>query len=207
MTLTARTADGKLKNLSSVSVLWVSSYVPGFRDLDTSLLLKRCSNERVIWLGSPDLDWEPGRKIFPYEHLGSRSVPRGEYFSNYVCHRLSRWRSTASDSVANEHIFSSSKSKRFLWHDLWMTINLKWNTETSVFDADKQIWHQELRVEMTKLYADDVFIFVLFLKCRVKTSLQDLSAFSRFSQRAEISPMNPKKFRLGKRASRSTGLM
>ena len=47
---------------------------------------------------------------------------------------------------------------------------------------------------MTKLCADDVFIFVLFLKCRVKTSLQDLSAFSRFSQRAEISPMNPKNF-------------
>ena len=60
---------------------------------------------------------------------------------------------------------------------------------------------------MTKLYAEDVFIFVSFLKCRVETSLQDLSAFSRFSQRAEISPMNPKKFRLGKRASRSTGLM
>lgn len=88
-----------------------------FRDLDTSLLLKRCSNERVIWLDSPDLDWEPGRKIFPYEHFGSRSVPRGEYFSNYVCHRLSRWRSTASDSVANEHTFSSSKSKRFLWQE------------------------------------------------------------------------------------------
>ena len=72
-TLTARTADGNLKNLSSVSVLWVSSYVPGYRDLDTSLLLKRCSSERVIWLGSPDLDREPGRK---FSHMNNSARAR-----------------------------------------------------------------------------------------------------------------------------------